>query len=189
MISPRTQTPQLGGNIEYTIAGPLGDTGSTITVFTVDVINSGTMQSIVKNWSGSATINSLNYQGSFLIPPPASFTFNDPAAAQGAPKAITYHGSDSLLDKSTAPIPAGGETKGLLFIVFSGIDANIFKTGADYTISFEDALSKSYTLRVTSSALKGRIGMTSGIHAELMCPVNPQTSPPPNMSVGIPPKI
>ena len=38
MIYPRSQTPQLGGNIEYVIAGPLGNIGSTITVFTVDVI-------------------------------------------------------------------------------------------------------------------------------------------------------
>jgi hypothetical protein len=116
LISPRAQTPQLGGNIENVLAGPLNNTG-TIAVFTVDVVNSGTMQSIIKNWSVTATVNSINYRGSILVPPPPNLTFSDLDAPTGAPRAITFHGQDSLLDKASVPIPTGGETTGLLFIV------------------------------------------------------------------------
>ena len=160
LISPRAQSPQLGGNIENVLAGPLNKTG-TIAVFTVDVVNSGTMQSIIKNWSVTATVNSINYRGSILVPPPPNLTFNDPDAPTGAPRAITFHGQDSLLDKASVPIPTGGETTGLLFIVFNGIDPGIFKAGVDYTVSFEDALSKTYTLRITSTAQKGPIALAS----------------------------
>ena len=173
LISPRSQAPQLGGNIENVLAGPLNNNTGTIAVFTVDVVNSGTMQSIIKNWSVTATVNSINYRGAILVPPPPNLTFNDPDAPAGAPRAITFHGQDSLLDKASVPIPTGGETTGLLFIVFNGIDPSIFKAGVDYTVAFEDALSKTYTLRITSTAQKGPIALASGIHAELMCPVSP----------------
>ena len=39
LISPRSQTPQLGGNIEYTIFGPTEDGKGTIAVLTVDITN------------------------------------------------------------------------------------------------------------------------------------------------------
>jgi hypothetical protein len=71
-FSPRAQTPQLGGNIEYTIFGPTEDGKGTIAVLTVDVTNAGTMQSIAKNWNVTGTVNNINYQGLFPVPVPVN---------------------------------------------------------------------------------------------------------------------
>jgi len=64
IFAPRTQTPQLAGTIESTVGGPINDGKDTISVFVVDILNSGTMQSIVKNWTVTATINSRKLSGS-----------------------------------------------------------------------------------------------------------------------------
>jgi len=192
IFSPRPQSPQLAGTIESAISGPLNDNKDTVSVFVVDIINSGTMQSIVKNWTVTATINSRNYQGAFVVPAPASFTFTMSDHEPNTPAGVTYHGDENLLDKTSFPIPAGGLTKGVLFVLFRGVSPDVFKVGADYTISYEDALSKKYSAYITATAQTGPVPFTSGIHAELMCPVTPPNSAspnPPNMSIGTPPKL
>jgi hypothetical protein len=186
MISPRSQIPQLAGTVQSVMAGPSNDGKDTIAVVAINIINSGTMHSIVKNEVVTATINSINYQGVIIAPAPPTFTFNDLLAPEGAPRAIVYHGGDSLIEKGMTPIQPGGETSGLLFVLFRGIDANLFKTGVDYTISYDDALSRNYTARISSTAQRGPITLAAGIHAELMCPVPKEQ---PNMSVGTPPKL
>jgi hypothetical protein len=135
------------------------------------------MQSIAKNWSATSTINSRTYAGAFLVPPPSAFTFTsqDKNVPFGAASSVTYHGDEDLLTKTTLPIPAGGLTKGVLFILFRGVPADVFKTGADFTVSYEDALSKRYSAYITSNAQVGPIPISSGIHADLTCPVSPNS--------------
>jgi hypothetical protein len=77
VLTPRTQTPQLGGVIANVMGGSINNDKDTIVAITVNIVNSGSMQSITKNWSVTATINSQDYRGTFLIPPPESFTFTE----------------------------------------------------------------------------------------------------------------
>lgn len=192
IFAPRAQAPQLAGTVESVVAGPLNDEKDTIAVFVVDILNSGTMQSIVKNWTVTATINSRNYQGAFLVPAPPSFTFTRSDHNQSTPSGITYHGDDNLLDKTNFPIPAGGLSKGVLFVLFRGVSPDAFKSGADYTVSYEDALSKKYGAYITSTAQSGPVPLATGIHAELMCPVPQANSTPgasPNISIPQLPKL
>jgi hypothetical protein len=184
MIAPRAQSAQLAGNVEYVISGPINDNKDTILVMTVDVLNSGSVQSIIKNVTVTATIGNINYQGAFLVPPPKTFTFNDPAPNPGAATAVVYKGEDSLLEKGSVPVPPGGETKGVLFVLFPAIDSVLFK-GASYTLRYEDAFSKSYTIHAATSVQKSPIISSSGLHSELICPAPP---PSPPMSVATPPK-
>jgi hypothetical protein len=183
IFAPRSQSPQLAGTIESVVFGPENDNKDTIAVFVVNVVNSGTMQSIIKNWSTTSTINSRTYAGAFLVPPPAALTFasQDKNIPAGSASGITYHGDDDLLAKTSFPIPAGGLTKGVLFILFRGVSVDVFKTGADFTVSYEDALSKRYSAYITSSAQAGPIPMSSGIHADLMCPVASPNPPQPGL--------
>jgi hypothetical protein len=180
IFAPRSQSPQLAGTIESVLMGPMNDGKDTIAVFVVNVVNSGTMQSIIKNWSITSTINSRTYAGALLVPPPPAFTFTsqDKNVPSGTASSITYHGDDDLLAKTNVPIPAGGLTKGVLFILFRGVSSDVFKTGADFTIGYEDALSKRYSVYITSTAQAAPIPVSSGIHAELMCPISPPSAPP-----------
>jgi len=95
----------------------------------------------------------------------------------GTPSGIVYHGDDDLLDKTAFPIPAGGLAKGILFVLFRGVAPDVFKAGADYTISYEDALSRKYNAYITSTAQSGPVPVSTGIHADLMCPVRPSEAP------------
>jgi hypothetical protein len=191
IFAPRAQSPQLAGTVESVVAGPLNEGSDTIAVFVVDVLNSGSMQSIVKNWTVTATINSRNYQGAFIVPAPPNFTFTKADHNQSTPSGITYHGDDNLLDKTNFPIPSGGLSKGVLFVLFRGVSPDVFKTGADYTVSYEDALSKKYSAYITATAQIGAVPLATGIHAELMCPVqnaNSSGAASPNIFTPLPPK-
>jgi hypothetical protein len=190
IFAPRPQSPQLAGTVKSVVMGPLNDDKDTIAVFVVDILNSGTMQSIVKNWTVTATIKSRNYQGAFLVPAPQNFTFTKSDHSQSIPSGITYHGDDNILDKTNFPIPPGGLSKGVLFVLFRGVSSDAFKVGADYTVSYEDALSKKYSAYITSTAQVGPVPLATGIHAELMCPVPEANSvrASPNISIPQSPK-
>jgi hypothetical protein len=181
LIAPRTQGPQLAGTLQTITAGGINSDHDTIVVIALNVLNSGTMQSIVKNWNVTSTINSRIYQGSFLIPPPKDFTFKSTVIGPNIPTSITYHGDDNIIEKAMTPIPQGGLMAGLLFVEFHDIAPSVFAAGADYTVSFEDALSRKYSVGGTSTAKLGPIAAATGIHADLVCP-----APPPGPPVSIP---
>jgi hypothetical protein len=188
VVTPHTTAPQLAGKIENVLSGPFDNNRSVIAVASVTLINSGSMQSIAKNWAVSVTVNGVVYQGGFIIPPPPLFTFKVPDPPPGSATAITYHGEENLLDKASLPIPPGGQAAGVLFIIFPNLDVSIFRGGEQYNIRYEDVLSKSYEMRATTSAQRGAITLPSGIHADLMCPAvgPPPSSPPRNYSTPIP---
>jgi hypothetical protein len=191
LVAPRTQGPQLAGGIQTVAAGGVNNDHDTIVVITMNVLNSGSMQSIVKNWNISAGINGRTYVGSLMVPAPKDFTFKNPHSDPNAAVGITYHGDDSLVDKSLIPIPTGGQAAGTLFVLFRDVEPSAFKPGADYIVSYEDVLSRQYSVKIASSAKMSPMVMAVGIHADLVCPAPPPGAPVslPFTSKEVPPKL
>jgi hypothetical protein len=180
--------PQLAGSVQQITAGGYNNGHDTIAVVTIGVQNSGSMQSIAKNWSLTAKIGDNSYEGSFIIPPPKAFTFTLTETeikenSASNPTGITYQGADNILDKVINPIPPGGLTEGLLFVQFRGVAPTVFATGASYTVAFEDVFDRKYSIPFSSSAKKGPFMMVSGLHSDLVCPA---PSVPPNGAPGVP---
>lgn len=194
IIAPRTQGPQLGGNIQAVTGGGINNDHDTITVITVAVLNSGSMQSITKNWSITAKVNENTYDGSFLTPPPNNFAFNlkeEDARDNGpqSPTGIVYHAEDSMLDKAINPIAPGGMMEGILFVLFRGVDPSVFKGGANYVVGFEDVLGRKYTFQFATSAKKNPFTTVAGLHTDMVCPAPPNISKPNSTPVPNMPKL
>jgi hypothetical protein len=173
-IGTRSPQPVLAGGIQSVMTGNLGGNDrDTIAAFTVNVINTGSMQTIVKNWKVTAESNGRKYEASFPAMPD-SFTFNNiPATGQNQPTAITYYKSESLLERSLKPIEVGSILPGVLFVLFQNVDAAVFRTGVDYTVTYEDVLSRQYSMEIRSSGSMGTIGFTPGVKMDATCPIPP----------------
>jgi hypothetical protein len=174
VMAPRSQGPQFGGNIQTITAGGYNGDHDSIAVISLDVLNSGSMQSIAKNWRVKAKIGDNVYDGMFVAPPPKSVTFNMSAndirdSDPLSPTGITFHGDDNILDRAINPIASGGQLEGLLFVLFRGISPTTFKTGANYTVSFEDVYGREYDFSLATSAKLGQFAAVSGIHSDLIC--------------------
>jgi hypothetical protein len=165
--------PELAGTIQQVITGNVGGDRDTIAVISANIINTGTMQTIVKNWRVSVRANGHDYQAAF---PQMTddFTFNNiPSISPNQPRSITFHKSDSLLEKSLTPVQSGSIVTGVIFAAFQNVDTSVFKAGADYTITYEDVFSRSYTMQISSSGSMGIVGVAPGIKAEMVCPMPP----------------
>lgn len=185
-VAPRTQSPQLAGVIDSVVIGDLAQTEpSTIAVFSMSIFNSGAMQSTIKNWGVIATVSGRNYQGAFPVPLPQNIRFNMPNPKPGEPLGVEYLSSDNIVEKTITPVTQGGAVKGLLFIVFRGVDSTLFKGGADFTVGFEDVFSRRYYSTITSSAIMAPLTVTPGVRAQLMCPVTSQPVPQAPMSTRV----
>jgi hypothetical protein len=84
---------------------------------------------------------------------PKTFTFNEiPNVNKYQPESITYHSEDNIIEKGLTPIQVGGLLPGILFVGFQNIDPSLFKGGADFIVTYEDVLSKPYSMSIRSSA-------------------------------------
>jgi hypothetical protein len=176
-IGTPTAKPQLNGGIQSVVAGNIGSDRDTIVVLAANIVNTGTMQTIVKNWRVSVRANGHEYQGAFPQMPD-NLTFNNiPNVSPNQPTAITYHKSDSLLEKSLMPIQSGSILTGLLFAAFQNVDSSVFKGGAEYTISYEDVFSRSYTMQISTTGSVGVVMIPPGIKAEMACRLPPGGAP------------
>jgi hypothetical protein len=170
-VGTRPQEPHLTGAVQQVITGNGPTERDTIVVVTMNVINTGTMQTIVKNWHVTAEVNGRKYEAVF-VPMPETFTFsNIPTATPGQPDSLTFHNSDNLLETSLHPIQVGALLPGVLFVMFQNVDRSIFKSGVDYTITFEDVLSRSYFAQLKTTASVGNVGLVPGIKMDATCPV------------------
>jgi hypothetical protein len=168
LLGNRPQQPQLTGAIQSVITGAINDNKDSVMVISMNVMNIGSMQSIVKNWSISASVNGSSFQGSFPMMP-KTFSFTNANSTAGNPSSITFHNEDSLLDKGINAIQQGSMLPGILFVVFTNVDASVFKFGADITVNYEDAFSKKYSASIKTSPQVGNIGMMPGLHSDLVC--------------------
>jgi hypothetical protein len=72
-----------------------------------------------------------------------------------------------------SPIQPGGITPGILYVVFKNIDANIFKSGADVTVNYEDVFSTSGIATIKVTGRVEPIGTPPGLHTNMVCPAPP----------------
>jgi hypothetical protein len=121
VLAPRALEPNFVGGVNSIVAGPINGERDTIAIVTISVINSGATQSIIKRWSVEAVVDGQSYNGSFLIPAPKEFRFDNPKSSTDAPIGIIYKGEDDIIQKAMTPIQQGGMVTGLLFVVFKDV--------------------------------------------------------------------
>ncbi|KJC35880.1 hypothetical protein UP09_32430 [Bradyrhizobium sp. LTSP885] len=176
-MGTRTPQPELAGTVTSLFSGVTTDDRTTPIVIALNVINTGSMQTIVKSWRVTMKANGQTYDAVFL-PMPPSFTFNNiPNVAKGQPTAITFHGSDNILEKSLTPVQSGSIVSGVLFAAFQNVDGSIFKGVAEYTVTYEDVLSRTYSASIRSTGSISPVTIMPGIHVEATCPVPPEGLP------------
>jgi hypothetical protein len=174
VIVARPQQPELNGGIQGIVAGKSpGSDRDVAAIFTINITNTGSMQTIVKSWKVEATANGRKYEAVFP-PMPKTFTFNNiPHINENQPESITYKVEDNILEKSLVPLQVGAIMPGILFVVFQNVDESVFRSGADYKITFEDVLSKQYSMTIASSGKMDNITTFPGVHTDLVCKVPP----------------
>lgn len=180
VVGARSQQPNLVGGIQSVMTGS-PDGRNSFSVLTMAILNTGNMQSIVKNESVEATIGGVKYQGRF-IPQPKDFTYTAPHISPSSPTALIYHGEDDLLSKAIYPIQAGSIMMGTLYVMFDNVSPEAFKAGADFAVTYEDIFSKSYVATIKSTAQMVDIGTIPGLHTDLICKPLDGKLPPPTTS-------
>ncbi len=185
MFAPRSQTPSLSAGIETVTTGTPDNPSVknvTFAIFSMTIMNSGSMQTIAKSWSVEAKIFGKNYSGAFLTQPPRNFAMKTANPGPGEVLGIVFHSEDSLINKSLTPIQPGGLANGVLYVVFEGIDPQLLKGGVEYTVHFQDVFSRKYEASIPTSAVSASFAVSPGLHSELVCPIPPSNPPVRNAS-------
>jgi hypothetical protein len=173
-LGARPQQPMFEAAIQQAFTGPLpGNARDTIAVVNLNIINAGTMQSIVKSWRVRATAGGSSYEGTFVQMPP-TFTFNNiPKTVLNQPTSITFHSEDNIVEKATKPIEIGSMLAGILFIEFSNVDQSVFRGPLAFDVMFQDVLSREYIVSLKGNGQIGAVANMPGTHTEMACPVPP----------------
>lgn len=172
MIGSRSPTPEFEGGIVQALAGTGANDHQTVAVLEVNVINKGHMQSIVKQWKVEATANGSKYVGAFA-PMPPKLTFNNIPLNSGGvqPTMVTYDSSDNIVPKSITPVPIGGLLPGILFVVFDNVDQAVFRTGVLFTVTYQDVLSREYSMTIKTTGQSALISLNPALKTEVSCPL------------------
>jgi hypothetical protein len=176
VLGSTTPQPRLVGAMQSSITAAAASPTDTVAIIALSVINTGSMQTIIKNWQVEASINGTKYIAAFPQMPD-KFEVNLPNLGEDSPLSITYHKEDDLLVKSASPLQPGALVTGTLFVVFQHVDPVVFKDGADITATFQDVLSKQYAATIKTTARFDKIGAVPGMHSELVCRVPPNRVP------------
>lgn len=177
VVGNQAQRPNLVASIQQGLSGSGQGDREIITVLALNIINTGTMQSIIKNWRVHAEVGGLKYDAAFAQMPP-TFTFKDiPRVTLNQPTSITYSNQDNLIEKSLTPIQVGALMPGILFVVFQNVDRSVFNGQIVYTVTFEDVLSRVYTASVRSTGQIAQVGLVPGLKNEMSCPIPPEGLP------------
>ncbi|HTV37195.1 MAG TPA: hypothetical protein VMF12_12260 [Xanthobacteraceae bacterium] len=171
-LGSRVQAPDLEGSIPQLLIGPVkGSDRDVVAVVAVSILNTGTMQSIVKSWQVKADIDGNTYPGMF-VQMPENFTFdNIPRTTLAQPTSITFHSEDNMAEKALKPIEVGAMTNGILFVEFSNVDPAMFRGVVTITVSYQDALSHQYSVSAKSTGQIQQVSALAGLHSELACPM------------------
>ena len=176
-LGTRPQTPALVASIQQSLLGPFPGTRDTVAVLALNVINTGTMQTIVQNWRVQAFVDNERYDGVFGQMP-QTFTFKDiPRTTVYQAESITFHSVDNIVEKSVHPIQVGALLPGILFVVFQNTPVSTFRPGTILRVTFYDVLSREYSTQIKIEAKIDTIGTVPGLHSELSCPLPPGALP------------
>lgn len=171
-VGTQKNQPQLAGGIQNVVAIPVAGQDGTIAVIAMSIINTGNMQTIIKNWNVEASLNGNRYQGT-ISAMPERVVLQMPDLGVASPSFLTYHREDDILLKSIIPLQGGALVAGTLYVVFQGVDQNIFKAGADITVTYEDVFSKPYAAMIKMKAKSDPVGVIPGLHTEMVCRMPP----------------
>jgi hypothetical protein len=109
-----------------------------VAFITVGIVNSGSVQSIAYGFNLTTVMDGRTYFG-LPVTIPDKMVFNI------AGRAVEYVGSDSIVVKSSTPIPPGGETSGVAVFRFNDLPANLLGRPGPFTLHFVDAFGNSYS--------------------------------------------
>ncbi|MGB8277012.1 MAG: hypothetical protein WCF20_03635 [Methylovirgula sp.] len=190
-LSPPRPRPNIEADIQQTVGAASTKTRDYIVVFSINIINSGQMPSIIKNWRVTATVSGTTYEAMFP-PVPENYTLQTPPGSNpDQPLSITYHKQDNIVVKGLTPIQVGSMLTGILFVDFHNIDPEIFRGIVDYSVTFTDVLSKQYSLTAKSTGRIDGIGAIPGLHTDMVCRIQKTTSEPaasaPDTTASTPP--
>jgi len=179
-IGANVQKPGLVGSIQSVIGGSADNQQDTVMVITMSILNTGSMQSIAKNFHVEADANGVKYPATFTAMP-TTFTFSNQilAGRPNTPDHITYHNEDNLLEKAMLPIQPGGIMPGILFVSFPGVSPSLLHGVVDYTVTWEDIFSKKYAATFKQTGVLATPLGYPGLHTEMVCPVPPANAPLP----------
>ena len=174
VLFARPQQPELSGGIQSVITGQApGSERDIVAFFTINIINTGSMQTIVKSWKVEASSNGRKYDAVFSKMPP-TFTFNNiPRSSPMQAESVTFKGEDDILEKALVPLQVGAIMHGVLFVLFQNVDSSVFKAGVDYKITFEDVFSKQYSMSLSSTGKMDNLATFPGVHTDMVCPLPP----------------
>lgn len=169
-IGIKPQQPNLIGSIQQVAAGQTtADGRDTIAIITIGIVNTGGMQSIVKQWHVQAKSQGNIYEG-IIVPMQKDFTFNNiPKITEDQPESVTYKAQDDIVPKGLSPIQTGAFLQGIVFALFRNVDASVFKGPMEYEVSYEDALSHKYIMPAKYTGQMGVVPATPGLHTEAVC--------------------
>lgn len=177
VLGSKPQEPNLIGGISAGLSGGTQGSHDTVAVLSMSIINTGSMQTIVKQWGVTAELNGTTYQGS-IVTQPHDLTFDTSGHGEKNPTSVIHRAQDNILEKSLTPIQSGALVAGDLFVVFSDAAPEIFRLGAVVTVTYEDVFSKHYAV---ASKMGGKIAISlpqPGLHTEMVCPAPPGMIPP-----------
>jgi len=185
-IGSGPQQPNLVGSVQQVTTGQNAVSDrDTYAVFTVGIVNTGSMQSIIKQWRVQAKAQGNTYEG-VIMPMQRDFTFsNIPRISEDQPESVTYKAQDDIVQKGLFPIQTGAFLQGLIVVIFKNVDPTVFKGSVEYEVSYEDALSNKYTMPIKYNGQMGNFPLVPGLHTEAVCRTASWQPPPPDVTGSI----
>jgi hypothetical protein len=176
-------TSVLHGQVYYLAVA--ADSKPPVAVLTLNIVNSGSVQSIAYPYSLSTTIDSRTYIG---IP----ITLPEKINMSIAGKLIEYSNADSIFTKTSYPIAPGGEVSGVGMFEFRQTPNGLLGRPATYVLKFLDAFGNSYeTAADLTGSVEAPIADLPGLQqkvspmppaaapaAPAISPLQPQAMPP-----------
>jgi hypothetical protein len=164
-ISNQGATPRLEGEFLEANISRSKDSGLAAVTLVANITNSGSAQSIAKDFKLSVETHESTYSGTLFVVPDDIQVFpeDDPNTT------TTFYGDSALYNLATKPIPPGGIINGFLMFHFPSIDYRVFyNLPLTFRLSFEDAFSHKYSIsKQTIGATKWQPQMYPGIHMKV----------------------
>ena len=169
-VGTKPQQPNLVGSVVQVMSGQApANERDTYAVVTIGIVNTGGMQSVVKQWRVQAKAQGNVYEG-IIVPMQKDFTFNNiPRVSEDQPESVTYKVEDDIVQKGLVPIQTGAFLQGIAFVIFRNVDSTVFKGPMEYEVSYEDALSHKYSMPVKYTGQIGLIPLVPGLHTAAVC--------------------
>lgn len=165
-LSPQPKRPNFVGSLYDAHIFASVDNKDTLQAITVNIANTGEIQSSVKNFSAVAEIRSTKIKGEITYLPD-KITFVNSTA--GGTEEITINKADDILTQSIKPIQSGALAVGILYVRFRNLDYISFRNGGTTTVHFEDVFGGKYSAKIETSAENHKYSRAPGLSTGLVC--------------------